>query len=146
MKISRRALIGGGAAAAGIAAFGGYRVLGPGLDREGTIARFIARHVPQVRADDRAVTTFASEVMGMVEKRFGWNLDMHMALIANPLLQRALDGEQLVVHSDLERILVTTFLRSTDLLLSPAPGGPVNFIAIADPYVAGCSNPLADLS
>lgn len=146
MRVSRRALVGGGAAAIGLAAFGGYRVLGPGMDREGTIANFIARQVPQVSAGDSCVTTFAREVMGMVEKRFRWNLDMHMSLIANPLLQRALDDEQMVVQSDLERMLVTTFLRSTDLLLAPASGGPVNYIAIADPYVAGCSNPLANFS
>ncbi len=145
MRISRRTLIGGGVAAAGVAAVGGYVVLGPVVNREGTIAAFIARHVPQVRADDAVVTTFASEVMPMVEKRFRWNLDTHVALMANPFLQRFLGEDQLIVQEDLERTLLTTFLRSTDLLLAAEPGSPVNYIAIADPYAAGCSNPLANL-
>jgi len=145
VKISRRTLIGTGAAATGLAAFGGYRVLGPMADREGTIAGFIANHVPQVSTDHPAVTTFASEVMTMVEKRFRWNLDTHMALMGNPFLKRFLSDDQMVIQDDLERTLITTFLRSTDILLANDPDAPVNYLMLADPYAAGCSNPLANL-
>jgi hypothetical protein len=145
VKISRRALIGTGVAATGLAAFGGYRLFAPIADKEGTIAAFIARHVPQVRASDEAVTTFAAEVIPFVEQRFHWNFDAHIAIIANPVLQRFLDAEQLMVQDELERTLLTTFLRSTDLLLQGEPGGPVSYLTLADPYTAGCSNPLAQL-
>jgi hypothetical protein len=43
-----------------------------------------------------------------------------------------------------ERRMVSYFLRSTDYFRVPQ-GTPARFVAFADPYEVGCSNPLAQL-
>ena len=145
MKFSRRALIGGTLAAGGVAAVGGYQLLGPVADPEGAIAGFIARAVPNVSADDSVVTTFATDSLGFISNRYPGDFDVHVSLLANPFLVRFLPERQAAFHSDFQRLLVTQFMRSTDLLLTE-PGAPVNYIAFADPYQVGCSNPLAQLA
>ena len=145
MKITRRTLIGGTLAAGGIAAVGGHQLLGPVADPEGAIASFIARAVPNVSENDSVVTTFAADSIEFVSNRYPGDFDIHIALLANPLLVRFLPERQATFHSDFERLLVTQFMRSTDLLLTE-PGAPVNYIGFADPYQVGCSNPLAQLA
>ena len=144
MKITRRTLIGGTLAAGGIAAAGGYQLLAPVADPEGAIAGFIARAVPNVSAEDAVATTFATDAIDFVSHRYAGDFDIHIALLANPFLVRFLPERQAAFHSDFQRMLVTQFVRSTDLLLTE-PGAPVNYIAFADPYLVGCSNPLAQL-
>ena len=145
MKISRRALIGGSAAVVGVAAVGGYRIFAPVADPERAIARFIVRQVPDVAADDAVTAMFASDAVAYMRHQFAANFDAHIALLDNALLTRFLPDQQADHQSRFERTLVTLFMRSTDLLLPGRGGGAVNYITFADPYLAGCSNPIAEL-
>lgn len=143
MKISRRALFGGGAAATGLAAFGGYRFMTPAADTPGTIADFIVRHVPQAKVTDEAVKRFVADVTDLAQRSWRHNFEVHMALLANPSFKRFLNANQMFHQTNIERSLISLFLKSTDVLIAPdAP--QISYIAFADPYDTGCSNLLAD--
>lgn len=146
MKISRRALFGGGAAATGLAAFGGYRFMAPAADTPGTIADFIVRHVPQAKVTDEAVKRFVADVADPPKRRLlQHNFEVHMALLANPSFKRFLNANQMFHQMNMERSLISLFLKSTDVLIAPdAP--QISYIAFADPYETGCSNLLADFA
>ena len=138
--------MGGGIVAAGVAGIGGYRLLAPLSDQEGTIAGFIADHVPEVSADDEVVATFAADfIKDSIIPNYRHNFDMHVILLANPFLMPLLGAGQLALQKGFERLIITRFLRSTDVLLREDRSASVTYLGLADPYVAGCSNPLATL-
>jgi len=144
MKVTRRTAIGGAAAAAGVAAFGGYRVLAPMSDPAGAIAQFIARQVPGVQPTDPAVTAFAADAAEKFRPMANF-FETHIALMRNPAFAGFLPEQEAWTQSEFERRIITYFMRSTDYMLRSAPDQPVTYLLFADPYTAGCSNPLAKL-
>ncbi len=143
MKVSRRTLIGGGIAATGLVAAGGAVLLAPAADARGTIAAFIAREVPGVSADDEAVTRFADDAVINITSITWSRIEDNLAYLAHPGILALLPEAMQKNHAEFVRSLMTKFMLSTDYLTRSGSARPVSYIGFAEPYLVGCSNPLA---
>ncbi len=122
--------------------FVGYSIIAPRSDPEGEFSEFIARLVPDLGADDPVLKEFARDAVAYFGKRFSENFGTHVMLMSNPWMSSLLDERRKRTQLFFERLVITTFMRSTDYFDAIKEKRPVLYLSYADPYTAGCSNPL----
>jgi len=141
--LSRRAFIGSTGVALAGASFVGYQTFVPASNPKKAIAEYIARLVPDLQPDSPVVSAFAADATEYMSKRFIDNFKIHIALMSNPLMTNMLDTARAKKQRYFEQLLITTFMRSTDYFTASAEKREPSYIVFADPYSAGCSNPMA---
>lgn len=127
--------------AAAVAALGGGAVLGPSIRPERAVIAFLHRAFPGLDMEPEGLMEFAHEIvarMDMARHRKA----LHLTLLQYGAMMNFLPENIGEDQPARERAIVTMFLRSTDFL-DPARGdAQVQLLAFADPYLAGCANPI----
>lgn len=144
IRITRRRWIAGGAA--GVAAAGGaalYLGFDAAARPEAVIVEHLRRVLPGLATSQAELKTFAVEFL----KRSPWRgpkLKVALAVMDTPEVLAALPAGSRAAYDWWSRQLLTTFLFSTDFF-GAAERDPrrTTFVAYADVYDLGCSNPLA---
>ncbi len=141
--ISRRVVFAGAATSVFGGSFVGYKIFEARSDPADAFSKFIARLVPDLGVDEPSVEEFCKEAVAYFGKRFSENFGTHVMLMSNPWMSSALDERRKRTQLFFERLVITAFFRSTDYFDAMQENRPVSYLSYADPYAAGCSNPLA---
>jgi hypothetical protein len=151
-KWSRRWLLGGALAAFGLAAAGAAAILPvSGASRRWMVQRVISFYAPGTIFEGDDLEQFAAYVERRILARHiqglrgldvyaGLSLPYHSALADRlpeaPATLRSIDQQ-----------IMDAFFLSTDFFdENRPPGGRVSMLRSPDPYEAGCSNPLANMT
>ncbi len=138
-RLSRRGLLTSAGAACGFGAIGVLAL--PSLRPEATIIDFLRRAVNDLKMDEADLSAFAREILA----RNRMNLPkrtVHFALLRHGAAAGFMPEGVAVSQRRNEEQIITDFMRSTDYLNPGRGSAPTVYLGFADPYEAGCSNPL----
>jgi hypothetical protein len=146
MRISRRRLVLTALAGVGAAIGVGYHWRRLRRPNAGDIVVLLEDRLAHLDLDPAGVRRFAQEY----DRRFGvFSMSVHHRSTIGGILRLdpirdLLPARRQQAVLDLERRLVSYYLRSTDYF-QPGRQGPVRFVAFPDPYAGACANPFAIL-
>lgn len=144
MRLSRRRLVLAAFAAASATLVGTHhwrRLRRPNVN---DLVALIEDRLAHLELDPAGVRQFAREYDG----RYGvFSMSVHHrdtlgGILRHDAIRRQLPPRRQQAVLDLERRLVSYYLRSTDYF-QPGREGPIRFVAFPDPYEGACTNPFA---
>lgn len=142
-RLSRRALIGGGAAVAAVGGVAGVVGLRSVSSPEDTIARFIRSSVPGLAVPEADLHSFAATFLQRASWK-GAKLKSGLLVLDHPGLLSLMPAVEAADYDWFRRRIISVFLFSTDFFSdAQRKGEQTHFLAYADPYGVGCRNPLA---
>lgn len=143
-KLSRRALLGSGAAALALPPLGLLGLRGTGSAEE--VVAFYLRHMlPGLAVPEADLQAFARDHLPRMRAYVSRpRYEAVLLMMRRPQLEAIAPDQRRSDYQWLSRDLMTAFLFSTDFFTAAATRPErTRYIAYADPYAVGCRNPLA---
>ena len=137
--IDRRAFLFGAGTAAALGAGAAPALAAPA---QGVVERFVRRSCPSQGLSDAEVADFAQGFLAHSQLA-GARRRMVLFLMENRWAHAMVPSRVRDAQERQERHLVTRFALSTDLFDAGRDDGPPRYWGYADPYGAGCANPVA---
>lgn len=140
MPLSRRTLL-LSAGAVGCAGVAGAVAIAPSVDPEGAVAALVRRCVPDLDMPATEIRAFAADYLARNPLAFPKG-SAHLFLMAHDVPGGAVSDRVEAGRRRIQEEVITAFMLSTDHL-DPARGdAPTTYFGPADPYEAGCANPI----